>query len=111
MFRYATQPNTTLRFRPLLPPQHLAAQYSVKHLYTTSLPFHFAPRMLSYSSASLQTLQFLQLCNILSSFYPSIRRLLIPFSLIRSVRCRYTSSSARFIKAVMPLSPAISHPE
>ena len=60
-------PSTTFRFRALHPPQHLAAQDSANLHFTTSLPFHFAPRMLSHSSARLQELQP---CNILSSFLP-----------------------------------------
>ena len=111
VFRYATQPFTTFRFRALHPPQHLAAQDSATLLFTTSLPFHFAPRMLSHS---LQDCKVCNICNLATFyhlFYPSIRRLLIPFPLIRFVRCPNPSYSARFITAVMPLCPAISFPE
>ena len=70
VFRCATLPFTTFRFRALHPPQHLAAQDSAYLHYTTSLLFHFAPRMLSYSSARLQPLQLFQSCNILSIILP-----------------------------------------
>ena len=91
---------------PTTAPRGSGKRHTSLHYFAT-IPFHNSDAFLQFCNFA----NFAAFATFYLFFYTSIRRLLIPFPLIRFVRCRYPSSSARFITAVMPPCPAIAFPE